>query len=72
LGDQALRLLQDELGRQRLRWAITSHAIRRLYSPGTALHQVTTEWLQSVLASRAALYQVAAPTIGARLAVADA
>jgi hypothetical protein len=51
LGDQALGLLQDQLGRQRLRWAITSHAIRRLYSPGTAPHQITTEWLQSVWAN---------------------
>jgi predicted RNA-binding Zn-ribbon protein involved in translation (DUF1610 family) len=31
VGDQALRLLQDELGRQRLRWAITSHAVNAMW-----------------------------------------
>jgi mRNA-degrading endonuclease RelE of RelBE toxin-antitoxin system len=50
VGDQALRLLRDEFGRQRLRWAITSHAIRRMHSPGSAPHQVTPEWLQSAWA----------------------
>jgi hypothetical protein len=33
---EALKMLQGDLGRQPLRWAITSHAIRRMHSPGGA------------------------------------
>src|ERR1700736_4493041 len=47
--DDALGVLQEELGRAPLRWAITSHAIRRMYSPGSSVpHKVTRAWLQSV------------------------
>ncbi|HJU18491.1 MAG TPA: hypothetical protein VJ770_18730 [Stellaceae bacterium] len=40
-------MLQGELNRQPLRWAITSHAIRRRHSPG-APHRVTQAWLSAV------------------------
>src|SRR6266446_10823876 len=47
---EAMHLLEDELGRQPLRWAITSHSIRRMNSTSSAPHKVTREWLQSVWA----------------------
>jgi hypothetical protein len=44
-------MLQEERNRQPERWAITSHAIRRMYSPGSPPHKVTQAWLQSVWAN---------------------
>jgi hypothetical protein len=35
LTTEAQMMLQELLGRQRVRWAITSHAIRRMHSPVT-------------------------------------
>jgi nucleoside phosphorylase len=49
---EAQMMLQEELNREPLRWAITSHAIRRMYSPGSAPHKVTQAWLQEVWANR--------------------
>jgi hypothetical protein len=48
LPDEALRLLNAEIRKKRLRWAITSHAIRRL-QPGAA-PTVTPAWLKAVWA----------------------
>jgi nucleoside phosphorylase len=44
-------MLRDELGREPLRWAMTSHAIRQTKSTSSALHKVTRDWLQSVWAT---------------------
>jgi hypothetical protein len=41
-------MLDGELNRGRLRWEITSHAIRRMHSSDSAPHTVTKAWLQSV------------------------
>jgi nucleoside phosphorylase len=43
-------MLQAALGQQPLRWAITSHAIRRMHHSSSALHKVTQAWLQEVWA----------------------
>ena len=45
---EALHMLRDEIGRQPLRRAITSHAIQQINSTGSAPHKVTQDWLQSV------------------------
>jgi hypothetical protein len=45
--EEALSVLRGELNQQPLRWAITSHAIRRRHSPG-APHRVTQAWLGAV------------------------
>jgi hypothetical protein len=50
LSAEAQIMLHELLGRQQFRWAITSHAIRRMNSPGNAPHIVTAPWLQSVWA----------------------
>ena len=49
LPDAALLLLQREIGRKPLRWAITSHAIRRLQAQG-GVPTLTVNWLQGVWA----------------------
>jgi hypothetical protein len=49
LPDEALRLLQAGLGKKPFRWAITSHAIRRLQAGGSG-PTVTAKWLQAVWA----------------------
>jgi hypothetical protein len=41
-------MLHEALSQQPLRWAVTSHAIRRINTPGSAPHKVTQAWLQSV------------------------
>jgi hypothetical protein len=45
---EAAGMLQGDLGREPLRWAITSHAIRRMYSPCAPPHTVTQAWLDKV------------------------
>jgi hypothetical protein len=48
LTTEAHYMLQDEIGRASLRWAITSHAIRQTNSTSNAPHKITQEWLHSV------------------------
>jgi hypothetical protein len=47
LPDEALQQLHTEIGKRPLRWAITSHAIRRLQVGGVA-PTVTAKWLRAV------------------------
>jgi hypothetical protein len=48
---EAASVLRQEFERHGLRWAITSHAIRRMFVEGNEPHLVNQAWLQSVWAN---------------------